>query len=443
MPIAPARAVAFDILLRVDQQNAYAGELLHSERLDKLAAADRGLAMELVMGVLRWRSRLDDAIAAESSRPLKKLDAEVLNALRLAAYQLLFLTRVPAHAAINDSVELVKRAQKRSAAPFANAVLRKVAAAKAEPSQPLADEGAAPSLAREYAHPQWLVERWLAQFDEQRTRQICEFDQRTPSTSLRLEDADAEQELESAGIKLAPGALLSSSRTLVEGDLTRTRAYLEGRVFIQDEASQLVAALVGTGSRLLDCCAAPGGKTAAMAWRNPTAEIIAAEIHEHRTELLRKRVRASNVEVITADALHLPLAGGFDRVLADVPCSGTGTLARNPDIKWRLTEGDLSELHAKQVAILRAALQQLAPGGRTVYSTCSLEREENESVVEEVLRDAAGYQLRDCREELQRLRSTGELVWPALDSLLSGQFLRTVPGVQPCDGFFAAVIERQ
>jgi 16S rRNA (cytosine967-C5)-methyltransferase len=443
MSISPARAVAFDILLRVDQQNAYASELLHSERLEKLSPADRGLAMELVMGVLRWRSRLDDAIAAAASRPLKKLDAEVLNALRLATYQLRFLTRVPAHAAINDSVELVKRAQKRSAAPFANAVLRKIAAAPAEPVQPSADEAPVAFLARETAHPEWMVARWVAQFGAERARQICEFDQRVPATSLRLEDAEAERELASEGVKLAPGVLLASARTLIEGDLTRTRPYLEGRVFIQDEASQLVAALVGTGSRLLDCCAAPGGKTAAMAWRNPTAQIIAAEIHEHRAGVVRKRVRAANVEVIAADVLQLPLAGGFDRVLADVPCSGTGTLARNPDIKWRLTEGDLSELHIKQVAILRAALQQLAPGGRAVYSTCSLEREENEAVVEEALRDSEGYQLRDCREELEKLRSSGELVWNDLDSLLSGQFLRTVPGVQPCDGFFAAVVERQ
>ena len=443
MSISPARTVAFDILLRVDQQNAYASELLHSERLDKLAPADRGLAMELVMGVLRWRSRLDDAIAAAASRPLKKMDTEVLNALRLATYQLQFLTRVPPHAAINDSVELVKRAQKRSAAPFANAVLRKIAEARTEPVQPSADEAPVSFLAREYAHPEWLVERWVAQFGAERTRQICEFDQRIPATSLRLEDADTEQELTSEGVKLAPGVLLASSRTLVEGDLTRTHAYIEGRVFIQDEASQLVAALVGTGSRLLDCCAAPGGKTAAMAWRNPTAQIIAAEIHEHRAALVRKRVRAANVKVIAADALQLPLAGGFDRVLADVPCSGTGTLARNPDIKWRLAVGTLSELHTKQVAILRAALQQLAAGGRAVYSTCSLEREENEAVVEEVLRDTEGYQLRDCREELEKLRVTGELKWDDLDSLLNGRFLRTVPGVQPCDGFFAAVIEKR
>src|SRR5580704_15177973 len=172
MSISPARAVAFDILLRVDRQNAYASELLHSERVEKLAPADRGLAMELVMGVLRWRSRLDDVIGASSSRPLKKLDAEVLNALRLAAYQLRFLTRVPAHAAINDSVELVKRAQKRSAAPFANAVLRKIAATAAVPPTEFADASPA-LLVDEYAHPQWLVERWVAKFGLERTRAIC------------------------------------------------------------------------------------------------------------------------------------------------------------------------------------------------------------------------------------------------------------------------------
>ncbi|MGB8770060.1 MAG: 16S rRNA (cytosine(967)-C(5))-methyltransferase RsmB [Candidatus Korobacteraceae bacterium] len=443
MSLSPARAAAFDILLRVERQNAYASELLHSERLEKLVPADRGLAMELVMGVLRWRSRLDETIAAATSRLLNRLDAEVLNALRLGVYQLRFLTRVPSHAAINESVELVKRAQKRSAAPFANAVLRKIAAAKVEPIQPSAEETPASFLAHEYAHPEWLVERWIAEFGEVRTRQICEFDQRIPATSLRLENADTEPELASEGVSLGPGTLLASSRTLVEGNLTRTHAYMEGRVFIQDEASQLVVALVGTGSRLLDCCAAPGGKTAAIAWRNPTAEILAVELHPHRAELVRKRVRAANVQVINADALKLPLAGGFDRVLADVPCSGTGTLARNPDIKWRLAPKDLGELHDKQVAILRAALQQLVTGGRAVYSTCSLEREENEDVIEEVLRDAGGYRLRDCREELERLRARGELVWSDLDSLCSGPFLRTIPGVQPCDGFFAAVVERR
>ena len=442
MPVSPARAAAFDILLRVEQQEAYATELLHSDRLSKLSVADRALTTEIVMGVLRWRSRLDQTIAASSSRPLARLDPQVLVALRIAAYQLLFLSRVPARAAINESVELVKRARKTSAAPFANAVLRKLS--EAGVAKPAADRNVATAslLADEYAHPEWLVQRWVRHFGIENAEAICRHDQRVPMTSIRVASADAAQEVEDEGIQLAPADLLTSARTITGGDVTQTRAYREGRVFIQDEGSQLVGLLVGTGTRLLDCCAAPGGKTAVLAARNPTAEIIAAELHPHRAELLRQRVRATNVQVITAHALHLPLHGGFDRVLADVPCSGTGTLARNPEIKWRLKPDDLHDLHAKQVAILSAALQQLSPGGRAVYSTCSLEPEENEAVVDDVLRGGQEFELLDCRAELERLRSEGELAVSNLDSLLKGNYLRTLPGVHPCDGFFAAVLER-
>ena len=440
MPISPARTVAYDILLRVERQDAYAAELLHSERLEPLGPPDRALATEIVMGVLRWRSRLDDEIAPAAARPIEKLDLEVLIALRVAAYQLRYLSRIPAHAAIHDSVELVKRARKRSAAPFANAVLRKVAAAS-ESSGPIELTSAA--VAREFAHPLWLVERWVSEFGLERTQAICGHDQRIPATAIRIDDAAVEAELRDEGVELSPGVLLTTARIVTAGDITHTRAFREGRVFIQDEASQLVARLVGTGSRLLDCCAAPGGKTAALAARNPTAQIVAAEIHAHRAKLLRQRVRAANVEVIHADALTLPGAGAFDRVLADVPCSGTGTLARNPEIKWRLKPEDLGDLHRRQVAILDAALRQLAPAGRAVYSTCSLEREECEAVVEEVLRERSEYMLLDCGDGLQRLRAAGELAWPDADSLLSGQFLRTIPGVHPCDGFFAAMVERR
>jgi 16S rRNA (cytosine967-C5)-methyltransferase len=442
-PVSRSRSTAFDILLRVEHAGAYASELLHSEKLEKLSTADRALTTELVMGVLRWRSRLDDFITAASSRSLNRVDPEVLNALRLAAYQLCFLSRVPARAAINESVQLVKRAKKRSAAPFANAVLRKIASAKIEPSPETIVGDPIQFLTRELAHPEWLVKRWVGAFGPDRALRICQHDQRIPSTAIRLDSPEIEQELVSEGIELAPGELLSSARIVAGGDITKTRAFLEGRVFVQDEASQLVAALVGTGLRLLDCCAAPGGKTAALAVRNPTSEIIAVELHSHRADLLRKRVRAKNVQVINADALDLPLPGAFDRVLADVPCSGTGTLARNPEIKWRLTPADLNDLHSRQVSILRAALRQLTPSGRAVYATCSLEREENEDVVQEALQDDASYRLRDCREELERLRYSGELIWDNLDSLLSGEFLRTLPGVQPCDGFFAAVVEKQ
>ena len=440
MPVSPARAAAFDILLRVETQDAYASELLHSERLDQLSPADRGLATEVVMGTLRWQSRLDSSIAANSSRAIAKLDTQVLIALRIAVYQLMFLDRVPARAAINESVELVKRARKTSAAPFANAVLRKIA------DSPRVKPGTAEVAtqpAERFAHPAWLVERWVANFGLEKSAAICRYDQQVPATSIRVESDDILHELEGEGVFLAPGALLTSARVVTGGDLTQTRAFREAGVFIQDEASQLVAALVGRGSRILDCCAAPGSKTAALAARNPEAKIVAVEIHPHRAELLRRRVHAPNVQVITGDALALALQGGFDRVLADVPCSGTGTLARNPEIKWRLKPVDLVDLHAKQVAILRAALQHLAPGGRAVYSTCSLEPEENEAVVEEVLRASESWRLVDCRIELQRLKETEELAAGNIDMLVAGPFLRTIPGVHPCDGFFAAVLVRE
>jgi len=441
MPVSPARAAAFDILLRVEQQDAYASELLHSDRLDKLSPADRALATEIVMGVLRWRSRVDDAIAAQASRPLARLDPQVLTALRVAAYQLLYLNRVPAHAAINESVDLVKRARKASAAPFANAVLRKLAGA--EPETPAEEDTAASaaSLAHDLSHPAWLVERWVEHLGLANAEAVCRHDQRIPATSIRVDNEEVTRELQIDGIELTSGALLTSARIVTHGDVTQTKAYREGRVFIQDEASQLVAALVGTGSRILDCCAAPGSKTGAIASRNPAAEILAIELHTHRAELLKRRVRLANVQVMTADILQLPPQSGFDRVLADVPCSGTGTLARNPEIKWRLKPDDLNDLHVKQVAILRAALRQLAPGGRAVYSTCSLEPEENEAVVEEVLQGESSFTLLDCRAELETLKDKGDLATTDLESLLDGKFLRTIPGVHPYDGFFAALLE--
>jgi len=386
---------------------------------------------------------VDDAITDHASRPLARLDPQVLTALRVAAYQLLYLNRVPAHAAINESVDLVKRARKVSAAPFVNAVLRKMAGV--EPETPAEEDTAASaaSLAHDLAHPAWLVERWVEHLGIANAEAVCWHDQRIPATSIRVDNEEVTRELQIDGIELTSGALLTSARIVTHGDVTQTKAYREGRVFIQDEASQLVAALVGTGSRILDCCAAPGSKTAAIASRNPAAEILAIELHPHRAELLKRRVRSANVQIMTADIVHLPLQGGFGRVLADVPCSGTGTLARNPEIKWRLEPGDLNDLHVKQVAILRAALRQLAPGGRAVYSTCSLEPEENQAVVDEVLQSESNFTLLDCRAELEALKALGELGSSDLESLLDGKFLRTIPGVHPYDGFFAALLERK
>jgi 16S rRNA (cytosine967-C5)-methyltransferase len=440
---SPAREAAFDILLRVEQQQAYASELLHSDRLEKLSQQDCALCTELVMGTLRWRARLDLGIGAVSSQPLEKLDPEVLTALRLGAYQIGFL-RLPARAAVNESVELVKRARFRYSVPFANAVLRKLAE-KPKLMEPAPGPGPKTVLdvAALHAHPLWLVKRWAERYGIETADRICAFNQQVPETALRLRDPAAEEELRREGIELKSGALLTSARRVVRGDVTHTAAFRAGRVAIQDETSQLVGLLVGSGERLLDCCAAPGGKTAIMAERNPDAEIIAVDIHPHRAALLQERLAAlPNVTVMMADATELPVCGLFDWVLADVPCSGTGTLARNPEIKWRLTAEDLADLHARQVAIVSATMQHVRSGGCLIYSTCSLEEEENVQVVKEALQSRADFEIVDCRAELERLKESGELAWEEIDSLLDGPYLRTIPGVQPGDGFFAAMLEK-
>jgi 16S rRNA (cytosine967-C5)-methyltransferase len=445
MSTSPARAAAFDILVRIEQQDAYASELLHSKQYAQLSPADHGLATELVMGVLRWQSLLDEEIARFSNTVVEKLDIEVLTALRLAAYQLLFLDRIPERAAVHESVELVKRARKGSAAPFANAVLRKLARSTAAPSA-AEDEAAEPvnteELSQKLAHPKWLVERWVRRFGLSRARQICSYDQHAPAATVRLADAGVEAELKLDGIDLASGQLLASAHRVRVGNVSRTRAFAEGRVTIQDEASQLVALLLGKGARILDCCAAPGGKTRVLAERNPGASIVALELHPHRARLLRKLVPAGNVEVINSDVLEFAASASFDCVLADVPCSGTGTLAHNPEIKWRLKPEDLADLQRRQLDILRAALRQVAAGGRLLYSTCSLEPEENEQVVGYALSGDTAFHVVDCREELERLRAEGELVWSSPDSLVDGRFLRTIPGVHPCDGFFVAILQK-
>lgn len=449
--VSPARAAAFDILLRVERNQSYASELLHSSTYEQLSTADHALATELVMGVLRWRSRLDSEIAQASSQPLSKLDLEILIALRLAVYQFGWLDRIPQRAALNESVELAKRARKRSAAPFVNAVLRKLSTSPA--FEISGDEISPAVLARRFAHPAWMVERWAQQFGLAATERICSHNQSVPATAIRLRTQAAEKELGDGGVSLSRGALLASARRVESGDLTKTKAFRTGGIVIQDEASQLIAALLSPHTkenvRILDCCAAPGGKTLALADRNLSATITAVELHPHRARLMQKRLHqhapTAKIEVLTADVLHLPTKDEFHLVLADVPCSGTGTLARNPEIKWRLTLADLEDLQARQRAIVRSALAQVAPGGRLIYSTCSLEKEENEDVVERTLAGLAesnSFRLLDCGAELDRLRAAGELLWPDPASLVRGAYLRTIPGVHPCDGFFAAILER-
>jgi 16S rRNA (cytosine967-C5)-methyltransferase len=462
--VSPARIAAFNILLRVERESSYAVELLHGFLLDELSAVDRNLTTEIVMGVLRWRSVLDEQIASRVDKPLTKFDVEVITALRVGAYQLLFLDRIPAHAAINESVELVKKARKRSAAGMVNAVLRRIGKqtspnnvlvnrgsevrlregiASATPKEPLnaAPLGAQAPRNAINAHPAWLVERWEGTYGREAARGICSYDQTGPKTVIRA-DENLIEELASEAVRLEPGRLLEDACAVVSGDITRTRAYRDKRLAIQDEGSQLVALLLGHGQRILDCCAAPGGKTRIVAEQNAKSTVIATELHPHRATLMKRLVPQSNIHIIAIDIRTMPFAIPFDRILVDAPCTGTGTLARNPEIKWRLTADDISRMQAYQIEILSAAVNQLAAGGQLLYSTCSLESEENETVMEQVLRDNHSLRLLDMRARLAELHNQGALL-ATPESLVRGPYLRTIPGVHSCDGFFAALIERE
>lgn len=480
MPVSPARRIAYDVLSRVDAQHAYASDLLHAELTPKISAADAALATELSLGVLRQQRLLDFLIERQSRKRIAALDREVVIALRLGLYQLRFLDRIPARAAIFDSVELIKHSRKKSAAAFVNAVLRgAIENARAEvaallpPNSPPAER-----LGILHSHPAWLVERWLALFGEPATVALLEANNRAPELAGIIHDPAARDEIlrsvEHSGIKVQPGRWLQSAFRASGGSISQTAAFREGRISIQDEASQMVPLLLGVapGASVLDLCAAPGGKTATFARAaGPRATVVAADRHAHRLAAIRshlKRLKLSGVEIVELDGTQaLPFRRKFSRVLVDAPCSGTGTLGRNPEIRWTLRAGDLAELHARQVALLRSGIAALESGGRLVYSTCSLEPEENEAVIEEALSDQPGLR-RIGRTELAEgltphlSHSTASATMlervaapepgptkpqppnsssphPFIDE--TGTF-RTLPSLHSTDGFFAVAIER-
>lgn len=456
MAISVARKIAFEVLRRVEEEGAYASDLLHAELGAGVKAEDAGLVTELVLGVLRWRRLLDFLLERQLKKAVGRLDLAVALALRMGLYQLRFLGRVPARAAVNESVELVKRARKASAATLVNAVLRKaageagVAAAEFLP----ADVAGAERLGILHSHPTWMVERWVERFGEARTIGLLEADNRAPRLSCALQDLTRQEEifsgLRAAGLRVEPGEILRSAFAAGGGSVARTAAFRDGLISIQDEASQVVPLLLGVreGERVLDMCAAPGGKTAALARAAGGAGlVVAADLHAHRLHGMREqfgRVGLRDVRSVELDASRsLPFGVTFERILVDAPCSGTGTLGRHPEIRWRLKAEALAEFHTLQVALLRSGLERLAVGGRLVYSTCSLEAEENELVVEEVLRSVSGVRLVPVRDLMVALE--GKLV-AGVDARtlfdVAGYF-RTLPGERDADGFFAAGFIRE
>lgn len=447
--VAPARAAAFEILLRLESGSGRSDELLHQRSVEKLSSQDRNLTTNLVMGVLRWQLALDARIASLLNRPRTQLDPKVRVALRLGAFQLLYLDRIPVYAAIDESVELAKSTANKFASGMVNAILRKIAA------QPMQKEIFEVTndveLASVYAHPRWLVERWSRNFGLESARQICEYDQLQAPIFVRLIQPEADQELLEEGVELAPAGFLTNARRVLNGDISSTSTFHNGLVRIQDEGSQLVAEIAGAGRRILDACAAPGGKTAILAERNVGASIMAYEISKKRIAGMQRMLRNTpfreNITFELADVASLKLKQEFDLVLCDAPCSGTGTLARNPEIRHRLRPEGLQRQHDRQIEILSAVMRGLKPGGRLLYSTCSLEPEENESVVRECLGRRDDFELVRIDPEIDRLERDGVLHSEGAEELrataLASGCLRTLPGVHGCDGFFAAMLTRR
>jgi len=445
--VSPARKAAFAVLMAVERGSAHSDDLLRSKAVSALSVPDRHLATALVLGVLRWQIELDRRLRAFLKRPNAKLDAEVLIALRLGAFQLLHLDRIPARAAIDESVELTKQAGHRFASGMVNAVLRKVTAA-AKDTRGLAEVCSTTESAAVEAHPAWMVERWDEFFGKQATCVLCGHNQRQPALTIRVSDGAIEAELTAAGVTLEPGELLSAASVVTGGDVAATDAFREGRVRVQDEGSQLVAEIAGKGSAILDCCAAPGGKTLILAERNPDARIVACEASSQRLEQLRSRMVGlrDRVECRLADATVLSDTNAYDLVLADVPCSGTGTLGRNPEIRHRLHIEDLARQAERQRAILASALRAVRPGGRVAYSTCSLEPAEDEQVVADVIREDANAHMAPLAERIEEMGTKGILTESGAEHLrecvTTEGYLRLLPGAFNTDGFFVALIEK-
>jgi len=446
--ISAARKAAFQVLMAVERGHSHSGDLLRGKAVSSLSAPDRNLATALVLGVLRWQIRLDHQLQVLLKRPHAKLDREVLIALRMGAFQLLHMDRIPARAVISESVELAKQAGHRFASGMVNAVLRKLGTTSFDFS-----EGSAAELALSQAHPAWMVERWAGFYGLETARGLCRHGQSQPVLTVRITSAADEAELAEAGIVLEAGELLTAARAVVSGDVTATQAFLEGRIRLQDEGSQLVAELAGANlcqkaKNIVDCCAAPGGKTLILAERNPQARILACESSAPRFEQLRSRLagHADQVECRLADAAALTEDAVFDLALADVPCSGTGTLGRNPEIRHRLKHDDLPRQAERQRAILAAALRAVRPGGRVVYSTCSLEPEENEQVIATVLAETPNVRPLPLTTPIEFLLKEGILTAPCAERLrgcLTPEgALRLLPGSFRTDGFFFALIER-
>jgi 16S rRNA (cytosine967-C5)-methyltransferase len=452
--IAPARRAALDVLMAVATGRADLPDAIAHARGGLKDDRDRALLVELTTGTLRWRGALDFAIERAAARPLSRIDPVVLEILRLSAYQLLHLDRVPAAAAVDDAVSLTRAARKTSAAGFVNAVLRRISRSRETlgfPERPVSPDATRDEILQyltvTLSHPQWLAERWLDRVGFAAAENWLRYNNQPAvltlrANTLRIDRETLARRLEADGIVVEPTRFAPDGLIVRSGQPLQLPWSGEGVFVAQDEASQLVGLLAAgpSAERVLDVCASPGGKSLIIAACAPRADVIAADLRPRRVQLLRDTIAtagARSIRVVRHDALQpLPFGQVFDAVLLDAPCSGLGIIRRDPEIRWRRTAGDLPRLAADQARMLGHAAAVVRPGGTIVYSTCSSEPEENERVVEAFLGGpGAAFDLARREEVAARLPE------PARPLVEPSGFLRTTWRDQ-LDGFFAAVLKR-
>ena len=449
--VAVSRRIALSVLNGLDESNAFPESLLDRafKRESKLVRKDRALATELVYGVLRWRSRLDWVIRHLSKTPIRKIDPFVLNILRMGLYQILFHSRIPASAAVNDSVEMAKTRAPLWVVRFVNGVMRSAAIRAKEIPLPDYRDDPVQAISIRESHPRWLVKRWVQRLGVEETKGLCRANNQVPPMTVRantlkvsrdeLLEALRDHVREIKRTRFAPDGLALKGLRHAFADI---RAFQDGWFQVQDEAAQLIACLLDPkpGETVLDACAGLGGKTGHIAQlMKDSGRIKAMENQSWKLSQLKTSLARLGISVVStwrhdlSGDVSVSLSGAFDRILLDAPCTGLGVLRRNPDAKWKKTEMDLRRLRAEQVRFLGCLAPLLKRGGHLVYCVCSLEPEEGESVVEDFLKNEARFVI---DREPVGLSDVDERL---MDS--SG-FFRSSPHEYDMDGFFAVRLKR-
>jgi 16S rRNA (cytosine967-C5)-methyltransferase len=438
------RQLATEILLKVDTRKSFADVLLdHSLKDAALSDRDRALLTELAYGTLRWRGKIDARLNLYLRSSLEDTDPFIRNLLRVAFYQLLFLDKIPNYAAVNEAVQLAKAYGGDRVAGFANAVLRSFLREKGKAAAAPATNDWQAVLATEHSHPQWLVKKWLDYFGREETEALMRANNKVAPLVLRVNSRSSSREallalLAESGISAvatqwSPAGIWVKSRSPVN----QLPGFREGLFQVQGEASQLISYLLAPqrGERILDACAAPGGKTTHIAeLMDDTGELIALDKSEKGIEKIREnlaRLRLTSVCTAKSDVSHellTKLASRYDRILVDAPCSGLGTLRSHPEIKWHRNETDIKRLSSLQERIVDRVVHYLKPGGVLVYSTCTLNKDENENVIGDFLERRREFVLEDAASYLPQEAS----------SLVCGSYFIALPHRHNTDGFFAA-----